>query len=256
MILSPDNMHSLTNLNMLSPDGQCYSFDHRANGYSRGEGFGILVLKRVSDAVRDGNTIRGIIRSTGCNQDGNTPSITLPSSNAQEELIRETYEKAGLSLKPTRFFEAHGTGTPVGDPNEAKALGYAFRQVRTSEDPLWVGAAKSNIGHLEGASGIAGVIKAILVLEKGIIPPNTNFEKVNPKIDMEFLRIKVLYPLNFAHDQVLTKILVSARAYTLAVSWPPAGIRQFIRQCWNKCRTFICYFLKCFDAKQSFSTLF
>ncbi|KAH8695168.1 putative polyketide synthase [Talaromyces proteolyticus] len=183
-------MHSLTNLNMLSPDGQCYSFDHRGNGYSRGEGFAVLVLKRVSDAIRDNDTIRGIIRSTGCNQDGFTPSITLPNPDSQEALIRQTYRKAGLSMVPTRFFEAHGTGTSVGDPNEAKALGSSFRQVRTTQDPLWVGALKSNIGHLEGASGISGVIKAALVLEKAIIPPNTNFEKVNPKIDTEFLRIQ------------------------------------------------------------------
>lgn len=191
VIFSPDNMHSLTNLNMLSPDGQCYSFDHRANGYSRGEGFGVLVLKRISDAIRDNDTIRGIIRSTGCNQDGYTSSITLPNPISQENLIRQTYKKAGLSMEPTRFFEAHGTGTSVGDPNESKALGSSFRQVRTAQDPLFVGALKSNLGHLEGASGIAGVIKALLVLEKGIIPPNTNFEKVNPKIDTEFLRIQV-----------------------------------------------------------------
>ncbi|KAF2794878.1 putative polyketide synthase [Melanomma pulvis-pyrius CBS 109.77] len=190
IILSPDNMHSLTNLNMLSPDGQCYSFDHRGNGYSRGEGFSVLVLKRASDAIRDNDTIRGIIRSTGCNQDGNTPSITLPSSCLQLALIREVYHKAGLSMKPTRFFEAHGTATSVGDPTEATALGSAFRHVRTEEDPLWIGAVKSNIGHLEGASGIAGVIKAMLVLEKGIIPPNTNFERINPSIDAEFLKIK------------------------------------------------------------------
>lgn len=177
---------------MLSPDGECYSFDHRGNGYSRGEGFGVLVLKRVSDAIRDHNTIRGIIRSTGCNQDGHTSSITLPNSISQETLIRETYKKAGLSMHPTRFFEAHGTGTAVGDPLESKALGLAFRNIRTTQDPLWVGAVKSNVGHLEGASGIAGVIKALLVLEKGIIPPNANFEKVNPKIDTEFLRIQVL----------------------------------------------------------------
>ncbi|KAJ5291696.1 polyketide synthase [Penicillium angulare] len=190
MIMSPDNMHSLTNLNMLSPDGECYSFDHRANGYSRGEGVGVLVLKRVSDAIRHGDTIRGIIRSTGCNQDGHTSSITLPSAIMQETLIRETYQKAGLSMKPTRFFEAHGTGTAVGDPNESKALGSAFRKFRSSRDPLWVGAVKSNIGHLEGASGIAGVIKALLVLEKGVIPPNNNFEKVNPMIDTDFLNIR------------------------------------------------------------------
>ncbi|KAH8645577.1 hypothetical protein BGZ60DRAFT_535878 [Tricladium varicosporioides] len=205
LILSPDYMHTLTNMNMLSPDGHCYSFDHRANGYSRGEGIGVLILKRVSDAVRDCNTIRGIIRNTGCNQDGNTSSITLPNKISQEILIQETYKKAGLSMRPTRFFEAHGTGTTVGDPIESKALGSAFRNFRTSEDPLWVGAVKSNIGHLEGASGIAGVIKTLLVLEKGIIPPNTNFEKANPKIDTEFLRIQ--FPLE-------------------AIPWPVHGLRR------------------------------
>jgi len=184
-------MHSLCAMNMLSPTSQCYSFDHRANGYARGEGFGVLVLKRLNDALRDGNTIQAIIRSTGCNQDGNTPGITMPSPTAQEALIRDTYRKAGLSMLPTRYFEAHGTGTAVGDPIESAALGRAFRGVRTLQDPLVVGALKSNIGHLEGAAGIAGVIKAILVLQKGVIPPNTNFAKVNPKIDTEFLRIKV-----------------------------------------------------------------
>ncbi|KAI0184479.1 putative polyketide synthase [Xylaria flabelliformis] len=167
-----------------------YSFDHRANGYARGEGFGVLVLKRLKDALQHGDTIRAVIRSTGTNQDGHTPGMTTPSSKAQESLIRDTYEKAGLSMKPTRYFEAHGTGTPVGDPLEAAAIGAAFRKTRTPEDPLIVGALKSNVGHLEGAAGIAGVIKAVLVLEKGIIPPNANFEKTNPRIDAEFLRIE------------------------------------------------------------------
>ncbi|PLB54129.1 putative polyketide synthase [Aspergillus steynii IBT 23096] len=193
IIVSPDNLHSLSNLNMLSPDGQCYSFDHRANGYSRGEGVAVLVLKRVSDAIRDNDTIRGIIRNTGCNQDGRTSSLTVPSSDMQATLIRDTYTNARLSMEPTRYFEAHGTGTPVGDPTEAKALGKAFGQVRTVDDPLWVGSVKSNIGHLEGASGIAGVVRAMLVLEKGIIPPNANFEKVNPDIDTEALKIQ--FPL-------------------------------------------------------------
>ncbi|PYH44099.1 putative polyketide synthase [Aspergillus saccharolyticus JOP 1030-1] len=205
VIISPDNIHTLTNLNMLSPDGQCYSFDHRGNGYSRSEGVGVLVLKRVSDAIRDNDTIRGIIRSTGCNQDGHTPSITLPSSEMQTRLIRDTYAKAGLSMEPTRFFEAHGTGTSVGDPGEAKALGAAFRHVRTTQDPLWVGAIKSNIGHMEGSSGVGGVIKAMLVLEKGLIPPNANFEKVNPKIDTDYLRIR--FPMEI-------------------MPWPTPGLRR------------------------------
>ena len=192
LIFSPDYLHALSAMNMLSADGQCYSFDHRGTGYGRGEGFGVLVLKRLSDALQDQDTIRAVIRNTSCNQDGHTPGITQPNAVSQETLIKETYSRAGLSMIPTKYFEAHGTGTPVGDPTEAKALGTAFSKIRTAEDPLWVGSVKSNIGHLEGCSGLASVIKTILVLEKGIIPPNANFEMVNPKIDTDFLKIKVL----------------------------------------------------------------
>ncbi|KAH8690541.1 polyketide synthase [Talaromyces proteolyticus] len=192
LIISPDIMLLMSNVNMLSPDGRSYSFDQRANGYGRGEGIGTLIIKRLSDAIRDGDTIRAVIRSTASNQDGNTPSgIMQPKGDSQAALIRDTYEKAGLSMAPTRFFEAHGTGTPVGDPIELNAVGSAFRHVRTAEDPLVIGAIKSNIGHLEGASGIAGVIKTILILESGLIPPNTNFEKLNQKIDLEFLHMKL-----------------------------------------------------------------
>lgn len=122
-------------MNFLSPDSRCYSFDHRANGYARGEGFGVLVLKRVVDAIKDGDTIRAVIRSTGSNSDGRTPGITQPSKDAQERLIKETYEKAGLDLRATRFFEAHGTGTPVGDPIEAGAIGGAFSKHRSPDQP-------------------------------------------------------------------------------------------------------------------------
>ncbi|KAL2758194.1 hypothetical protein ACRALDRAFT_1040239 [Sodiomyces alcalophilus JCM 7366] len=187
---SPEAYVWMSNINFLSPDSRCHSFDHRANGYARGEGIGVVVLKRLSDAIRDGNTIRAVIRATGSNEDGKTPGITQPSRQAQERLIRETYQRAGLSMAHTRFFEAHGTGTPIGDPREAQAIGSAFQKYRSADDPIYVGALKSNIGHLEGASGLAGLLKAVLALEKGIIPPNTNFEKVNPKIDTHFLKIK------------------------------------------------------------------
>jgi acyl transferase domain-containing protein len=166
---------------MMSQDSVCYSFDERASGYARGEGFGVLVLKRLSDAIADGSNIRGVIRSTGCGQDGNTPSITSPSQSAQERLIRETYARAGLTLDETRYFEAHGTGTKAGDPCEAAAISNVFSS-RTPEDPIFVGALKSNMGHPEGASGIAGVIKTLLVLEKGIIPPNVYPERINPAV--------------------------------------------------------------------------
>lgn len=220
MASAPETYVWMSNLNFLSPDGRCYSFDHRANGYARGEGVGVLVLTRVRDAVAAGHTIRAVIRATGANEDGKTPGITQPSRVAQQRLIRETYRKARLSMAPTRFFEAHGTGTAIGDPREALAIGHAFRHVRTTDDPLYMlvqilccpapplpshddrcglltkvrrGAVKSNIGHLEGASGLAAVFKAVLALEKGLIPPNTNFEALNPKIDAEFLKLKVSF---------------------------------------------------------------
>ena len=137
-MFNPDWMLLLSNMSFLSHDSRCFSFDHRANGYARGEGVGVVVIKRLSDALRDGDTIRAVIRSTGSNQDGRTPGITQPDQDAQENLILETYQKAGLDMSCTRYFEAHGTGTAIGDPIEARALGRAFREYRSSIDPLLV----------------------------------------------------------------------------------------------------------------------
>ncbi|KAF2490207.1 hypothetical protein BU16DRAFT_470125 [Lophium mytilinum] len=178
---NPDKMYRMSNNGFLSPDSKCYSFDSRANGYSRGEGIGSLILKPLHTAIRDGDVIRAVVRSTGLNQDGRTPGMTLPSKNAQETLIRKVYANAGLDLRDTEFIEAHGTGTAAGDPIEASAIAAAWSG-RNGENPLYIGAAKANIGHLEGSSGVAGLIKTVMVLEKAIIPPNINFEKVNPKI--------------------------------------------------------------------------
>ena len=193
LILNPDSvMVPLANMNFLSPDSRCYPFDARANGYSRGEGFGVLVIKRVADAIADGDTIRAVIRGIGVNQDGRTPGITQPNCSAQEAMIRETYETNDLDIRVTRFFEAHGTGTPVGDLIEARAISAVFKDARTSTDPLFVGAVKSSLGHLEGASGIVSIIKATLALEKGIIPPNADYEFPNPDIPAELWNIKVI----------------------------------------------------------------
>lgn len=175
---------------MTSKDGVSYSFDHRANGYARGEGYGIVIIKSLSQALKDGDTIRAVIRATSTNQSGRMPGITQPSSVAQESMIRHAYSLAGLDLSETALVEAHGTGTPLGDPVEATAIGNAFGTSRKHSGPLYVGALKSNIGHLEGASGIAGLIKTVLALEKATIPPNIWFEKLNPKIDAEKYNLK------------------------------------------------------------------
>ncbi|KAK2728269.1 polyketide synthase [Colletotrichum kahawae] len=187
--LTPECMSfPLSNAGFLSPDGRSYSFDRKANGYARGEGYAFVLLKPLKAALRDGDTIRSVIRATGVNQDGRTPSITQPSVAAQVELIKKTYEAAGLSLSETEYVEAHGTGTVVGDPIEASAIGQVFRPHRNR--PVWIGSVKSNIGHLEGASGLAGLLKAVFALEQSMIPPIADFEEANPAIDVDKLGIR------------------------------------------------------------------
>lgn len=175
----------------LSPDGRSYTYDHRANGYARGEGAACIVLKPLADALRDGDSIRAVIRNSGVNQDGKTSGITLPSGEAQSSLIASVYKSAGLDPLETTYVEAHGTGTPAGDPIEASALSKVFSPGRPQDRPLHVGSIKTNIGHLEGASGLAGVIKTVLMLENKTILPNTNFEIPNPRIPLDDWRLNV-----------------------------------------------------------------
>lgn len=179
----------MSTLSFLSPDNRCHSFDKSANGYARGEGGGFLVLKPLEQALHDGDSIRAVIRASGANQDGRTPGITLPSGVRQEQLIRSVYEAAGLDLSSTAYFEAHGTGTAAGDPIECSAIGRIFGANRG--EPILVGSVKSNMGHLEGASGIIGVIKAIYSLERGLIPPTFGLQEVNPKIKLAEWNIKI-----------------------------------------------------------------
>ncbi|RMZ80449.1 hypothetical protein DV737_g3022, partial [Chaetothyriales sp. CBS 132003] len=186
LALYPSMFHSLTNMHFLSPDGICHSFDDRANGYARGEAVGGLLLKPLSAALADGDTIRAVIRGSGTNQDGHTPGITMPSPESQADLIRFVYQQAGLKLSDTGFFEAHGTGTALGDPMELSAIGSTLGSAREpGQAPLYVGSIKSNIGHTEGCSGLAGVIKSVLCLEKGILVPNAGFENLNPKLRLK-----------------------------------------------------------------------
>ncbi|KAK4506626.1 hypothetical protein PRZ48_000358 [Zasmidium cellare] len=202
LILAPDaSMVQLSTLGFLSPDGISYAFDSRANGYAKGEGAGVVVLKRLSKAIENNDTIRAVVRATSINQDGRTPGITQPSKDAQTSNILRAYHDNGLNLDDTGAFEAHGTGTATGDPIEAEAIYSAFgRQLNKS---LHIGSLKANIGHLEAAAGVAALIKSILVLEKGILPPNACFEKPNPNIPLEewgvkkqFLRQSIPFPCN------------------------------------------------------------
>lgn len=181
----------MTSLHFLSPDSKCHSFDESANGYSRGEGASFVVLKPLDLALRDHDVIRGVIRNTAVNQDGNTPGITVPSAEAQETLVRSCYESAGLNLTDTQYVEAHGTGTPAGDPIEAAALSKTLAMSRPQGDRLFIGSVKSNIGHLEGASGLAQITKAVFALEKGEIPPNLWYNKANPRIPMDKWNLQV-----------------------------------------------------------------
>lgn len=186
VIEHPDTMVSMGDVGVLSRDGRSYSFDARANGYGRGEGVGSVILKSVKAALRDGDTIRAVIRATGTNSDGRgTGALSLPNKAAQEALIREVYTNAGLDMDQTGFIEAHATGTPTGDPLEAAAIAAAFQGRSAATPALYVGAGKTNIGHLEAASGVAGIIKTVLALEKGVIPPNINFEKISPRIPLD-----------------------------------------------------------------------
>ncbi|KAJ5605451.1 hypothetical protein N7510_008232, partial [Penicillium lagena] len=191
LVLSHEFMSTMSMMKFLSPDGRCYTFDERANGYGRGEAVGCLILKPLSHALRDSNTVRAVIRGTGTNQDGRTPGITLPSGTAQETLIRDVYARAGLSPSETDFVEAHGTGTQAGDPIETGAISRVFGPERAHNDPLRIGSIKTNVGHLEGASGVAGVIKAVLMLESRTFFPNRNFKNVNPRIPLEDWKLKV-----------------------------------------------------------------
>lgn len=185
LIFDPAPYINESKLHMLSPDSRSRMWDKAANGYARGEGAGAVLLKTLSQAIKDGDHIEGVIRSTGVNSDGQSPGITMPFAPTQAALIRKTYARAGLDVTKDRpqYFECHGTGTKAGDPVEARAITEAFSGSEISpEDPLFVGSIKTVIGHLEGGAGLAGVIKVLLAIKHGIIPPNLLFNELNPEV--------------------------------------------------------------------------
>ncbi|KAL7916739.1 putative PKS-NRPS protein [Trichoderma velutinum] len=195
LILGPEMMISESKLHMLSPTGRSRMWDASADGYARGEGFGAVILKTLSQAIADKDNIHCIIRETGVNSDGRTNGITLPSSESQTALIQQTYARAGLDWNKDKcqYFEAHGTGTPAGDPIEARAIHDAFFPSKTADsgEVMYVGSVKTVVGHLEGCAGIAGLIKASEAVRRGVIPPNMLFEKLNPGITPYYKNLKV-----------------------------------------------------------------
>lgn len=191
LMLMPAAAITMSKGHFLSTDGRCKSFSADADGYGRGEGAGIVILKRLADAVRDGDVIHGVISGSGTNQDGRTLSLTMPSEAAQERLIRDVAQKADIALEDIAYVEAHGTGTPVGDPIEATALGRAIGQNRPKETPLTIGSIKANLGHLEAAAGVAGLMKALLCLRYGEIPAQANLNTLSTSIPFDDLNIVV-----------------------------------------------------------------
>jgi acyl transferase domain-containing protein/surfactin synthase thioesterase subunit/NADPH-dependent curcumin reductase CurA/NADP-dependent 3-hydroxy acid dehydrogenase YdfG len=189
-ILRPESSIMMSKAGFLSPDGRCKSFDASANGYVRSEGVGVVYLKRFSKAVADGDRIYAVVRGSAVNQDGYTPEgIMVPSVGAQVSMLNDAYKCAGISPSTVRYVETHGPGTPVGDPVEAAALGEVLGPGR--QEPLWIGSLKGNIGHLEGASGIAGFIKAALVTYHGQVPAQLHHHNPNPAIPFARLGLGV-----------------------------------------------------------------
>ena len=185
----PNIFITMTDFGMLSVDGRCRSFDANGSGYVRGDGVCAVILKKQSLAEASRDSIRAIVRGTGANHDGLKEGLTVPNADAQARLLRQTYKDAGLSTADTYYFEAHGTGTAAGDPREAKAIGSVFGPARSH--PLMIGSVKSNVGHLEGASGLAGIIKSTMSVEAGKILPNMHFNEPNSKIDFQGLKLQV-----------------------------------------------------------------
>jgi acyl transferase domain-containing protein/aryl carrier-like protein len=190
-VLAPDPFICFNNWGMMAPDGRCKTFDAGANGFVRAEGCGVVVLKRLSDALADGDRIDAVLRGTAVNQDGRSSGLTVPNGLAQEAVIRQALAMARVEGHAIDYVEAHGTGTSLGDPIEAHALGAVLGPGRSAATPLVVASVKTNLGHLESAAGIAGLIKVVLALQHEWIPPHLHFTRMNPDIDWAGAHVEI-----------------------------------------------------------------
>ena len=191
VILSPEIFSALSRARMLAADGKCKTFDAAADGFVRGEGCGVVVLKRLEDAVADGDRILALIRGSAVNQDGPSSGLTAPNGPSQESVIRDALANAAVSPQDVSYVEAHGTGTSLGDPIEVQALGAIFGPGREAATPLLIGSLKTNVGHLEAAAGVSGLIKVVLSLQHREIPQHLHFQKPSPHIPWDRLPVRV-----------------------------------------------------------------
>lgn len=197
LIMGPYLTAAMTQQGVLSPEGSCKTFDAAADGFARAESINAIYIKRLDDAIKDGNPIRAVIRGTSTNSDGKSGSLMAPNGERHESLMRKVYEEASLDPRETAFVECHGTGTATGDPIETTAVGNVF-----GEKGVLIGSVKPNIGHAEGASGINSLIKTVLALEHKTIPPNIKFNTPNPKIPFEAKQLRVpLSPTSWPKDR-------------------------------------------------------
>ncbi|EAA36364.1 ketoacyl-synt-domain-containing protein [Neurospora crassa] len=203
LIQSPEQQLATMKAGVLSKTSTCHTFDSSADGYGRADGIGAILVKRLSDAIRDGDPIRSVIRGTAINSNGKTNGITLPSADGQEAVIRKAYAQAGLGFNETDYIECHGTGTAVGDPIEVEAVSRVFKKPQGA--PLLIGSVKSNLGHSEAASGLSSIIKVAMALEKGEIPPTYGVKNINPKIKTDEWNVQIVtettpWPKNLPHN--------------------------------------------------------
>jgi phthiocerol/phenolphthiocerol synthesis type-I polyketide synthase B len=192
VLLSPAVFRGFDQSGALSPTGACHSFDADADGFVRGEGCGVVVAKRLSDALRDGNRLLAVVRGSAVNQDGRSNGLLAPNPAAQMAVLRSAYANAGVPPQEVDYIETHGTGTLLGDPIEARALGTVLGRGRPQQSPLLLGAVKTNVGHLEAAAGVLGFIKAVMAVNRATIPKNQHFQNPNPHISFDQMRLKVV----------------------------------------------------------------
>jgi acyl transferase domain-containing protein/acyl carrier protein len=236
-ILSPKATITLSRARMMSPDGRCKTFDASANGFVRAEGCGVVVLKRLSDAVADGDAIRAVIRGSAVNQDGKSNGLTAPSGIAQQAVIADALKAAGVSAAAIDYVETHGTGTSLGDPIEVEALGTVLGKHRPADRPVMLGALKSNIGHMEAAAGVGGLIKAVLCLEHGEIPPLLHLRALNPHIAWGDLPLKPVTELTAWPGRSAERLagvssfgFSGTNAHLIVADAPPATAREGMKR--------------------------